>query len=181
MKSQNNRPIYIKHKLANVINITKIVTMHYFEFDKNFHFGGEIHDFWEMVYVDSGEVLITADKNNYVLKRGEVIFHKPNEFHAISSNQKTPSNVFVISFTTASKSMTYFKNKKLALPAALRDYIKNLIREGRETFDLPEGKALLRKWGLPETLRGVGDCILGYADKMPAPKPRKEGRILKID
>lgn len=55
------------------------------------------------------------------------------------------------------------------------------IHRARETFDLPEGKALLRKWGLPETLRGVGNCILGYADKMPAPKPRKEGRILKID
>lgn len=55
------------------------------------------------------------------------------------------------------------------------------IHRARETFDLPEGKALLRKWGLPETLRGVGNCILGYCDKKPAPKPRKEGRILKID
>lgn len=55
------------------------------------------------------------------------------------------------------------------------------IHRARETFDLPEGKALLKKWGLPETLRGVGNCILGYTDKAPARKPRKEGRILKID
>ncbi len=137
MKTQNNRPTYIKHKLSNVINITRIVTMHYFEFDKNFHFSGEVHDFWEMVYVDSGEVLITADKNHYVLKRGELIFHKPGEFHTISSNKKTPSNVFVITFSTASKSMVYFKNKRMFLPEHLRSYIKTLIREGRETFDLP--------------------------------------------
>ena len=145
MKQQSNRPTYIKHKLANVINISKIVTMHYFEFDKNFHFSGESHDFWEMVYVDSGEVLITADKNNYVLKRGEIIFHKPNEFHTISSNKKTPSNVFVISFATASKSMLYFKNKKMALPEHLRSYIKTLIREGRETFVLPFNNPELRE------------------------------------
>ena len=55
------------------------------------------------------------------------------------------------------------------------------IHRARETFDLPEGKALLKKWGLPETLRGVGNCILGYRAKDPVIKPRKEGRILKID
>ena len=55
------------------------------------------------------------------------------------------------------------------------------IHRARETFDLPEGKALLRAWGLPETLRGVGNCILGYADGEPTIKPRKPGRILKID
>lgn len=145
MKTQSNRPTYIKYKLTNVINITKIVTMHYFEFDKNFHFPGEEHDFWEMVYVDSGEVLINADKNSYILKRGELIFHKPNEFHTISSNKKTPSNVFVISFATVSKSMSYFKNKKMMLPEHLRPYIKTLMREGRETFDLPFNNPELRE------------------------------------
>lgn len=140
-----NRPTYIKHKLVNVINVTKIVTMHYFEFDKNFHFPGEVHDFWEMVYVDSGEVLITADKNNYILKRGELIFHKPNEFHTISSNKKTPANVFVISFASLSQSMIYFKNRKMVLPEPLKHYIKTLIREGRETFDLPFNNPELRE------------------------------------
>lgn len=150
MKNQTYRPTYIKHKLSNDINITKIVTLHYFEFDKNFHFPGEIHDFWEMVYIDSGEVIINADKNSYLLKRGEIIFHKPNEFHAISSNQKTPSNVFVISFATVSKSMVYFRNKKMTLPESLRPYIKALIREGRETFDLPFNNPGLRELKLKE-------------------------------
>ncbi|MBR4864140.1 MAG: nitroreductase family protein [Oscillospiraceae bacterium] len=55
------------------------------------------------------------------------------------------------------------------------------IHRARETFDLPEGKALLKKWGLPESLRGVGNCILGYGEGEPQKKPRKDGRILKID
>lgn len=55
------------------------------------------------------------------------------------------------------------------------------IHRARETFDSPEGKALLRKWGLPETLRGVGNCILGYPAKEPIRKPRAAGRIIKID
>lgn len=55
------------------------------------------------------------------------------------------------------------------------------INRALELFDRPEGKALLRKWGLPETLRGVGNCILGYAQgEIPAPKPRKDGYIIRV-
>ena len=55
------------------------------------------------------------------------------------------------------------------------------VNRATELFDRPEGKALLQKWGLPESLRGVGNCILGYADgPAPAPKPRKSGRIVRV-
>lgn len=54
------------------------------------------------------------------------------------------------------------------------------INRARETFDSPEGKALLKQWGIPETYRGIGNCILGYAAEEPAAKPRAEGRILKV-
>lgn len=143
MKQRRNRPEYIKHKLTNVISISKIVTMHYHEFDKNFHFSGEVHDFWELVYVDSGAVIITADKETHMLNKGELIFHKPNEFHTISSNKKAPSNVFVITFVSTSKNMVYFKNKKVALPSNLRPYIEILLSEGRKTFHIPHNNTEL--------------------------------------
>ena len=54
------------------------------------------------------------------------------------------------------------------------------IHRAQQMFDSEEGKELLRKWGLPEKLKGVGNCILGYADEDPAPKPRREGRIIKV-
>ena len=55
------------------------------------------------------------------------------------------------------------------------------IHRAREVFDGPEGKALLRQWGVPETCGGVGHCILGYpAGALPAPKPRQEGRVFRV-
>ena len=54
------------------------------------------------------------------------------------------------------------------------------IHRAQPMFDSPEGKALLKKWGLPETMKGVGNCILGYPDQEPAAKPRAEGRIVKV-
>ena len=55
------------------------------------------------------------------------------------------------------------------------------IHRAKQTFELPEGKELLEKWGLPENLIGIGNCILGYEAEAPAEKPRKEGRIIKVD
>ncbi len=124
-------------KLNNLINITAIVSIHYFEFDKNFHFSGERHNYWEMVYVDSGNVFVTAEGKEHVLGQGEIIFHKPDEFHTISADKKTPSNVFVMTFVTSSKRMRWFENKRTVLPRELRHYIKTIIDEGRKTFDLP--------------------------------------------
>lgn len=55
------------------------------------------------------------------------------------------------------------------------------INRAEELFDRPEGKELLKKWGLPENYRGVGNCILGYAEGEPSvPKPRKEDYIRRV-
>ena len=55
------------------------------------------------------------------------------------------------------------------------------INRAMETFDLPEGKALLAKWGLGENWKGVGNCILGYTDSaVLGDKARKEGRVLYV-
>lgn len=55
------------------------------------------------------------------------------------------------------------------------------INRCQEVFDSPEGKALLRKWNLSESFRGVANCILGYPDgELPAPKPRKADYIRKV-
>lgn len=54
------------------------------------------------------------------------------------------------------------------------------IHRAKQTFETEEGKALLRKWGLPEHLVGIGNCILGYAEEVPEARPRKEGRIVKV-
>ena len=54
------------------------------------------------------------------------------------------------------------------------------INRAKEYFDTAEGKDLLKQWGLPETYRGVGNCVLGYVDgDLPAPKPRKDGWIIR--
>jgi len=125
---------YIKHKIANLLSINKIVSIHYYELDKDFRYDGESHNFWEMVYVDSGAVEIKANDRLVYLKQGEVIFHKPNEFHTLCASEKNASNVFIISFVCSSDAMKFFKEKKMSIPSKLKKYISLIIEEYNETF-----------------------------------------------
>lgn len=55
------------------------------------------------------------------------------------------------------------------------------IHRAQQEFDSPEGKALLKKWGIPERYRGIGHCILGYpAADLPAARERKADYILRV-
>lgn len=56
------------------------------------------------------------------------------------------------------------------------------INREREMFETEEGKALMKQWGLPADLIGVGALALGYPASEPkTPKPRKENyyRIIR--
>ncbi|MBR5932068.1 MAG: nitroreductase [Lachnospiraceae bacterium] len=52
------------------------------------------------------------------------------------------------------------------------------IHRAKETFEFPEGKELLKKWGLKDTLVGVGNCILGYRDCDYPPVPEKKSDMV---
>ncbi len=54
------------------------------------------------------------------------------------------------------------------------------IHRAKEMFESEEGKALMAEWGIPESYKGVGNCILGYIDAPAAERPRIEGRTLII-
>ena len=56
------------------------------------------------------------------------------------------------------------------------------IHRAKETFDSAAGKELLQKWVIPDTYRGVGFCIVGYANgELPEAKPRRADQIIWVD
>lgn len=56
------------------------------------------------------------------------------------------------------------------------------IHRAKEVFETPEGKALLREWGIEGDYEGIGNCIIGYsAQDTPQAKPRKPDYVHYID
>ncbi|MBQ5801211.1 MAG: AraC family transcriptional regulator, partial [Clostridia bacterium] len=83
-------------------------SLYYFEFGKNFSHSLEKHNFWELIYVDSGEVIAVTDGIGRTLTQGQVIFHGPMEIHAHVSNKIVSNSMLVISFSSRSEAMNFF-------------------------------------------------------------------------
>ena len=156
---------YFQHKLNNLISVSKIITIHYFEFDKNFCSQGESHNFWEIVYAEKESLLCTADDKQFILEQGEVLFHKPNEFHTLAANGKNAPNVFIFSFVCKSESMKFFEDKKFPLSPHLVKFICPILEEGRKTFDIPYSDPNLKKLKLlPHPTLGGEQLIKNYLE-----------------
>lgn len=57
------------------------------------------------------------------------------------------------------------------------------IGQGWPAFAAPYGQEILRQWNIPADHYAVMQLLLGYAkegDKHPIPKPRKEGRVIRM-
>lgn len=131
---------YIKHKLNKVFNIDKVVTIFYMEFSKDFFYEGESHDFWELVYIDKGEMICTVDNRQFVLKGGEMVFHKPKQFHNHTSNKVIPPNLSIVTFECKNSNMRFFNEKIIKLNAEEKKLLSQIINEGQSAFVLKEKK-----------------------------------------
>lgn len=181
-------------KLNEPLSIKQLVSFHYFEFSKDFAFEGEKHDFWEFVYVDKGELEVFADTEGYRLKQGDMIFHKPNEFHGVWANKKIAPNVIILSFICRSKEMSFFENKIFTLDAEQQDILAQIMKNGfvafTPPFDDPRNHTLHRNPAAPIGseqlikiyleillihLRNAGDKLLRREQRLsPSIKQRSE-------
>ena len=130
---------YVGSKLKSDITITKLYSIHYFEYPKNFKFSGESHNFWELVYADKGDITVYADENEYQLRQGNMIFHKPNEWHNVHADNDGAANVAIISFECSSHAMSFFENKILTVGQEQKTIISKIFSEYTGAFSTPLG------------------------------------------
>ncbi len=80
--------------------IDRFHTAFRFKHEPDFLFRGEAHDFWEVNYVMSGEILMTQDGKVYNMKAGDVIFHPPMAFHREQSAEGSTPEGYTFTFHT---------------------------------------------------------------------------------
>ncbi len=124
--------------ITNLINVEEIMSIHYFELKSDFKFFGETHNYWELVYINSGSAVITADGKESVHFAGEIIFHKPHEVHAIASLPSNPPSVFIITFRCNSPLMSFYENRRMNVPTPLKKYISEMLADGKEAYFLAD-------------------------------------------
>lgn len=128
---------YIETSLETLLQIEKLYTIHYFEYANHFFFSGETHDFWEFICVDKGSVHIRMGDKDVILKKGDIAFHQPNEFHNVSAYGETAPNLVVISFSTSSPLMDFFRKQVLHIDERERSLLAEIMVEAKRLFSTP--------------------------------------------
>lgn len=144
---------FIRTDLTEDLRVESVFTIHYFEYTKDFYFGGEEHDFWELLYVDGGVVEVIAGKTRHTLFKGDIIFHRPGEFHSLWANGKTAPNLVVITFRSPGTAVNWFVGKILRIKEEERNLMGLIIHEAQRAFSTtlgdPTTKGLARREELP--------------------------------
>ena len=118
-------------RIDREIEIEGFHSLYYFQFDKNFSHVPEKHDFWEMIYIDSGTIDAITDGLGETITQGQVLFNKPNELHAHISNGKVSNNMLVISFTSHSPAMSFFDHKLFTLDKRQKTLLTLFMNEAK--------------------------------------------------
>lgn len=114
-------------KNGSFANINILHSMFKIHFDKDYCFPGEVHDFWECLYVAEGAVQASGNENIYKLTKGDIIFHKPMELHKFTVTGENGATVFVFSFALTGRLKNHFEDKVFSLNPEQTKIIEALI------------------------------------------------------
>lgn len=128
---------FIKHRLREQLVVNDIYTCYYFEQSSREQYVAESHDFWEIVYVDKGEVNANTGSGYYRLNQGNILVHSPNEFHQLESTGSKAPNLFIVTFRCENEAMAFFEENKLfRIGQAEHAALARLMKEGLDAFGL---------------------------------------------
>lgn len=82
-----NNPYTFK-EIRSSMHISRIIAYYYVVKGPDYKFDGEIHNFYELTYVDNGCLNTTIDNEEYTLNTHDLCLYAPKQFHA----QKVASN-----------------------------------------------------------------------------------------
>ncbi len=125
---------YLKHNIRNVIDIKGLTALEYLDFEGKYKNYEEKHNFWELCYVEKGNVELILEGKTIHLKCGEVAFISPEKIHSYVCSSCKDSTAFVVCFETFSHAMKTLDSEVLSLDESLKDCISKIIFEYKHTF-----------------------------------------------
>lgn len=129
-------PLYRPLVPCRPLGVSRLYSVHYFEYAGSYAFAGERHDFWELVYVDKGSLQVTAGERVCRIPQGQAIFHAPGEFHALSAAGVAPDLV-VVGFACDGSAMEFFRGRTVSVRAEERALLARIVAESAAAFSTP--------------------------------------------
>ncbi|MBQ4269699.1 MAG: helix-turn-helix domain-containing protein [Clostridia bacterium] len=126
---RNYSPIRFK----DTIKINQFYTVEYYESANSFDLGLDLHNFWELSYVDQGKFECMVNDETVELKQNEVLLIPPNTLHQYKHLETDSATVLFICFSSRSAVLESIIGKH-STTKELREILSKMIAEIRATF-----------------------------------------------
>lgn len=129
----------------NHFSVDMIVSAIIRNIDETFDYPGDMHDFWEMVYVIEGNATVTEDENVYLLSQGNVVFHRPMEFHKlyIQCQQNASTKIMILSFTCTGDAIENLGDGLFMLDKNRQEEVLDMYENIMETYIWSDDEGLI--------------------------------------
>lgn len=111
--------------------------------DSTFDYPGDMHNYWEMVYVMKGNATVTEDENVYLMPEGSVIFHRPMEFHKlyVQGTRGSVAKIMILSFDCDSDALDCLGEGIFRLDRECAKLVRDLYKTITEIYEGAQEKA----------------------------------------
>jgi AraC-like DNA-binding protein len=120
---------YNYSSISPSLNIKEIYTKFYQEKGLNYNFTGESHPYWELTYVDKGNLHTDINGITYNLNQGDLIFYAPLQFHTQYTLDNNTSSYLTINFNMDFNNYELLCNKVFTLNRNSYNTVKSLMDE----------------------------------------------------
>ncbi len=134
--------------VLQVTALNNCLTCH---FPHPYYFPGEFHPFWEMVYATDGTFRAAANEKVYTMKKGDVIFHKPMEFHRLWSLERQDLHAYIIGFCATGSLLEQLEDGAFVLSPAQQTRLEAVMEYAAANFPRTE------HFGMQNHLRTMED------------------------
>jgi len=111
------------------IEPTEIFTLLHHEKERGFTMRGEEHDFWELTFVERGELHNLVDGVDYRQKQGEIMLFLPNQHHRQYAEQHERVFYMTVSFSMAFADPDFFRGKLFKADHETRTLFRRMLEE----------------------------------------------------
>lgn len=140
-------------RFEKALEVSKIANIHYFEFTRQYYTFKDKHEFRELLYVDSGFIMVESESYSGIVNESQLIIHRADETHSLTCPENDASNVIIIGFECPATELDMFSECPVTLNDVQKKLLTEIIREGRSVFlppyDVPNQKDMKKRRDYP--------------------------------
>jgi quercetin dioxygenase-like cupin family protein len=119
---------YFNYQVKKTVIVQNLITIEAIETSPTFSYPEEKHEFYEVVYTDSGTINCAFNDKLINLKQGDLLLIPPKTVHSYKAIIDKSASIFIVCFRCTSDFLNIFENK-IKLTNDQKSLLAEIIKE----------------------------------------------------